>query len=233
MTNIPVWYDYELGSDRDDVWPFQKHGRADKKFIAKDRLAKAVKGAIAQLPDGWSINWNRSRARTFRVNHSIKTITVPFPKNRLGLPVLGSAIDLAKQIHSAMLHAQAHGQVPASNIKAWPFKYGSHFSCYYASWLPSCGAWVSRTHKVMKKAGLQQAREVLRFMQSPDAWRVPRRKAGSPAQWSRPYIDSNTLNAIAHRKIIMDYLQINDPAYPLPAIAKARLGRIQQPTPQP
>lgn len=231
MSNIPEWYDHEHGFIRNDIYPFQKHNGIDQKFIARQRLAGAVKHAVSQLPTGWTIKWNASRKRRFRVNHSIKTIRVPFPKQRTGLPALGSAIDLARQIENALINARSYGQVPASTIKAWAFKYGSHFSVYYATHLPSCG-WVSRNHKAVKQAGLQQARELLRFMQSPDAWRMPRYKAGSPKQWARPHIDRYTLGAIAHRKVLMDYLKVNDSAYPLPAIAKARLKKIQ-PTTQP
>lgn len=232
MSTIYPWYDYDLGTNRSDIWPFQKHTRTDKKFVAKERLASGVKRALGVLPSGWSIKWNASRRRTFRVNHSTKTIRVPFPKARPGLPALGSAVDLALQIHNAMIQATAHGKVPASSIRAWAFKYGPYFSVYAASYLPG-GGWVSRNHKAVRQAGLQQARELLRFMQSPEAWRVPRYKAGSPRQWARPGIDKNTLAAIAHRKVLMDYLKVNDEAYPLPALAKARLKKIHQPTTTP
>lgn len=232
MSTIYPWYDHELGMNRSDVWPFQKHTKTDQKFITKKRLADGVRHALSQLPIGWSIKWKASRRRTFRVNHSTKTIRVPFPKEYPGLPALGSSVDLAIQIHNAMIQATTYGRVPVRSIRAWAFKYGPYFSVYAATYLPG-GNLVSRNHGAVVQAGLQHARELLRFMQSPEAWRVPRYKAGSPQQWARPHIDAYTLDAIAHRKILMDYLKINDEAYPLPALAKARLKKIPQPTTTP
>jgi hypothetical protein len=179
------------------------------------------------VPKGWSIKWKASRRRTFRVNHTTKTISVPMPAQYAGLPALGSAIHLAVQISKAMNNAEQTGMVPALMVKAWPFLFGKYFSLHYRNVIP-CGGYVANRH-ALKTAGIQAVREVLRFYQSPDAWRIPRRKAGSPIQWQRHNVNTNTLSAIAHRKVMMDYLKVNDPAYPLPAIAKARLKKINQP----
>jgi hypothetical protein len=207
--------------------------RFDRKAMAKLRLWKAVASMVTRLPKGWSVNWKVSRKRVFRVNHSNKTISLPMPAQYAGLAILTSAVHLARLIDAAIDNAVKIGQLPAVAVKAWPFLYGSRFSRYYYAYLPGRSGWVSRQSKAAFQAGLQSAKEVLRFYQSPDAWRIPRRKAGSPIQFSRKHIDSHVLSAIAHRKVLMDYLKVNDPAYSLPAIAKAKLKKIHQPTTTP
>jgi hypothetical protein len=233
MSNIPSWYDYTEKRTRDDIYPFQVVNRFDRKATAKLRLSKAVARMVTCLPKGWSVNWKVSRKRVFRVNYSNKTISLPMPAQYAGLAVLTSAVHLARLIDGAIDKAVKIGQLPAVTVKAWPFLYGSHFSRYYYTYLPGRTGWVSRQSKAAYQAGLQSAKEVLRFYQSPDAWRIPRRKAGSPEQYARKHIDSHVLSAIAHRKVLMDYLKVNDPAYSLPAIAKAKLKKIHQPTTTP
>lgn len=231
MSNIPSWYDSDTREYRDDMWPFQKDSRLTRKLKGKQRLYLMVKATLAKLPDGWSLRWNASRRRTFRVNHTTKTITVPFPAQYSGLPALGSAVHLARRIKDALYHAAQYGQIPASNVKAWPFLWGSAFYTRTSYVLPVVG--VNLNHRSLKQAGIQSAKEVLRFYQSPDAWRIPRKKAGSPQRWAAPHVNKHTIDAIAHRKVLMDYLKVNDPAYRLPAIAKARLQKIQPTTPTP
>jgi hypothetical protein len=238
MSNIQPWYDYTEKRYRDDVYPFQVTNRFDRKTTAKLRLSKAVASMVTCLPKGWSVNWKVSRKRVFRVNHSNKTISLPMPAEYAGLAILTSAVHLARLIDTAIDNSVRLGQLPAVAVKAWPFLYGSHFSRYYYTYLPGRSGWVSRQSKAAYQAGLQSAKEVLRFYQSPAAWRIPRRKAGSPQIFSLPHfspkeVDGQLLSAIAHRKVLMDYLKVNDPAYSLPAIAKAKLKKIHQPTTTP
>lgn len=225
MSNIPQWYDRDACVYRDDIWPFQKHTRRDARLLGKDRLAYQVKRAISQLPNGWSLKWKSSRRRTFRINHTLKTISVPFPANATGMANLSSALHVANAIAQANLDSARTGIVRASYVRAWSVgSLNGHFYPYATRQLWRFGGYLNPHHPAWKKAHMNTCHEVLRYLSSPHAWVIPRVIGGRAYPARKDVAGRQMLYSIAYWKYLKDYIQVNSAYYPLPAkaIAKAK-----------
>lgn len=260
MSNIPPWYDYEERRMRDDIWPFQKGTRMDRKALSKQRLCRSYTTAMKHVPNGWSMKWRSRRDHYFRIESGRKRIKAPFPKNQAGMVILGAALWTAHQIGTAIKIARASRTVPAAHIQT--FGFWRHYAQYHANhraskslslrpspWLrPNLwsgqqnlyryGISLPHTKRAWRAAHISCAREVLRFMSTPRAWSVPRKDPGGPVMCDPAKFDRRVLEAVAYRKLLIDYLSVNgatvnEYTHPLPTAGAKLAAKTTPPVNQP
>jgi hypothetical protein len=241
MSKIYPWYDNEAKRFREDIWPFQKIARFERKETARCRLTEGVKLFVKMLPDGWSVQWRVKRGYDFRIESGRKLIKVPFPKTYAGTAAMATAGWLAYQIHAARAVSARDGSVPANHVSSfgfmrWRVNCGMTTVNLYDSnnnGLWNWGAILPYNRPAWRKASVSCAREMLRYLSTPDAWRLQRQTVRGPRLYHRHLLDRDVLGVIAYRKVLMDYIKVNDARYPLPNRAKALVAKASTPTQTP
>lgn len=247
MTAYPgyAWWDCDEDRMREDTWPFLKRMKGENREIAKVRLLRGVQRFIAALPSGWSVQWKVKRGHDLRVERSLKRIKVPFPRTYSGTAGLAVANRLATQIRDAELSARTHGGVPAYSVSAFgfpmwravdymgaaigPLTFHAYEAVNDRMW--RLGAtFLPYTRGVWKKAALAGAREMLRYLSSPHAWRSARQVNKGPILYRNNQITHEILRTIGYRQVLLDYLKANgvnvdDLRNPLPKRAKALMAK--------